>query len=296
MVEIFLENGRLLPMEKWEQKISSLRAEVQEYPVLDDAGSVKAVADSVSAAVKSRIPEGKFGIMFSGGVDSALIAFLCKKFGGEFTCYTVGFVNSRDIVAARKAAELMGLELKEKVYSEDEIEKIISEVLPVIGRNDVVNASVAAVAYAAILLAREDGINALFSGLGSEEIFGGYQRHADAADINAECWKGLGNMWQRDLVRDCRLASHEGVSFLTPFLDQRLIQDAMRVPGNLKIDSLQKKIILRKAALSLGLPRQIAFRKKIAAQYGSGFDSAIEKLSRKKGLMKSEFVKSLIRF
>ncbi len=73
------------------------------------------------------------------------------------------------------------------------------------------------------------------------------------------------------------------ISFLTPFLDEGLIIAAMGIPAKYKISGTEKKLILRETAAGMGLPMETAFRKKLAAQYGSGFDKAIEKLATKNG-------------
>ena len=67
----------------------------------------------------------------------------------------------------------------------------------------------------------------------------------------------------------------------------------MQISANLKIKGNVKKYILRKAALEFSLPEEIAFRKKIAAQYGSGIDKLLEKLAKKEKLSKAEFIKNI---
>lgn len=102
-------------------------------------------------------------------------------------------------------------------------------------------------------------------------------------------------MWQRDLARDAALGKNLGINVRVPFLDDELIKAAMGIPGEKKINSQHKKLILREIAEELGLPKEIAWRQKQAAQYGSGFDKAMEKLAKKVGMSKSEYVKSLIK-
>ncbi len=309
--ELFIRNGALVSRQEWESKIDSLNAlaAATDAPATaaasgaDKREAVALVKDCIVPAVAERAEyagakSGKFGVMFSGGVDSSLIAFLCAKLGHKFACYTVGFGNSKDVAAARLASELLGFELKARVFSLEEVEGIVRAVLPALektGSVDVVNIGVASVAYAAALAAKKDGVSFLFSGLGSEEVFAGYQRHEKAADINKECWAGLRAMWQRDLLRDCAVSVLSGVSFLTPFLDEKVIVSAMRIPGHCKIRGSEKKVVLREAAVQLGLPESVAFRKKIAAQYGSGFDAALAKLAKRKGFKrKSDFAAGIL--
>jgi asparagine synthase (glutamine-hydrolysing) len=137
----------------------------------------------------------------------------------------------------------------------------------------------------------------LFSGLGSEEIFAGYQRHELSKDINNECWNGLKTTYERDFKRDFAIANHEKVGFLTPYLDKDLIVSAMSVSGKLKIKSGYKKHILRKAALNIGLKKEYAFRPKKAAQYGSNFDKAISRIAKSKGFRyKKEYLDFLSKY
>jgi asparagine synthase (glutamine-hydrolysing) len=144
-------------------------------------------------------------------------------------------------------------------------------------------------------MAKKDNVNFLFSGLGSEELFAGYQRHKLAKDKQAECWQGLLNMYERDLLRDNAISSATKVALLTPFLDEQLISAAMRVPAKYKIDDSGSKLILREIAQDLRLPKDIAWRGKRAAQYGSRLDKAIDKLARKNGFkLKKDYLNNLI--
>ncbi len=288
MFELFQdEYGAFVTEHAWLSKIGFLRKKSCSF---DESVLTKSIIE----AVKKRVPKGPFGLLFSGGVDSSTIAFLLKQQGLDFICYTVGFEGSKDVDAARVAAGTLGLKMREKVLTISEVENVVHATKNILEDNSVVSIGVGSVEYAALGLAAEDGITCLFGGLGSEEIFAGYQRHELAKDINEECWSGLEKMWARDLVRDSKIASHFNVNFRTPFLDEEVIIQAMAAPGGLKIRGGEKKYLLRKIAHEFGLEKSIAFRKKIAAQYGSGFDSAIEKIARKKGFKnKSDYIKSI---
>ncbi|MBN1792637.1 asparagine synthase C-terminal domain-containing protein [Candidatus Woesearchaeota archaeon] len=299
--ELFLLEGALVDKSEWDTRIAGLKAGLSEdLDLKDDAR--KAVRDAIVNAVLSRIPEDRpFGVMFSGGVDSSLIAHIAKKSGKEFFCYTVGFKDDEtkspeDLEAAEVAARLMGVNLKSRVFSLDESEALINNTVKILGPelSNVVNVGVGAVVVGCVELAAKDGVKILFSGLGSEEVFAGYERHKKADDRQAECWSGLFNMYERDLLRDAAIAKATGASFMTPFLDPELIKTAMRVPAKHKINDSQAKIILRDAAEEAGLPKEVSQRKKRAAQYGSRLDKAIDKLARKKGFeFKKDYLKSL---
>ena len=283
--------GKLVPKVSWQKYIESLK--VREVK-LSKEQAADLVADALVEAVRKRIPDKKFGILFSGGVDSTLIAFIAKKLKKDFICYSVGVKNSQDLEWSKKIAKKLKLSHKQKQLTEAELEKIIKKVIKIVGGPDVVKVGVGSVFYAAAELAKKDKISILFSGLGSEEIFAGYERHAAAKNINKECWNGLSLMWERDLVRDYKIAAALRLDIRTPFLDGDLIQAAMKVPGEYKISGDTKKAILREAAVRLGLENEFAYRKKVAAQYGSKFDHMLEQLARKNGdKFKKEYLQSL---
>jgi asparagine synthetase B (glutamine-hydrolysing) len=287
--------GNLVSEDLWHSHVESLKADVGES-IDDEKKAISILKGLLVNSVKKRIPKGRFGILFSGGVDSTLIAYLCKKEKADFICYTVGTSGSEDLREARSAAKMLGFKHVHKELSIEELDSIFRRLGKILPTVDVVSIGVGSVELAALELAKEEGIKIFFGGLGSEEIFAGYQRHEDAKDINDECWSGLMNMYQRDFVRDFSIAKETGSSFLTPFLDSDLIVASMSIDESLKIKEGHKKYILRKAAIALGLPEEFALRPKKAAQYGSNFDKAIAKLAKMNGFkFKKQYLESLIK-
>jgi asparagine synthase (glutamine-hydrolysing) len=282
MIEEF-ENGTLPAEEKWKAHIDELRKKTAE-------STKEQVKKALINAVEKRVPKEKFGLFLSGGVDSSLLALILKKFTDDFVCYSVGIKGSKDLEAAKYAAEKLKLNWKHKEFTIEEAEPILKKTAAMFEKPDVINVGVGSVVVAAAELA---DVKIFFGGLGSEEIFAGYQRHAHANDVNDECWKGMKEMWARDLARDATLGEKLGISVRVPFLDDELIIKAMGIAGERKINSEHKKVILREIAEELGLPKEIAWRQKQAAQYGSGFDKAMEKLAKRAGMSKSEYVKTL---
>jgi len=282
----------MLTKKEWLRKINNLKTK----KIIKNKNSIKGkLKEIVIRAVGKNTPKKNFGIFFSGGIDSTLIAYVCKKNGAHFTCYSVGLENSKDLEWAKKTAKKLKLKLKTKTFSLDEAEKIMKDVVKILQTSDVVNVGVGCVVYSAAILAKKDRINVFFSGLGSEEIFAGYERHAHAGDINKECWNGLKKMYERDLIRDFRISERLKIKILTPFLEDDLIKFAMQIPGKYKINKENKKIILREMGEELGIPKEFAWRKKIAAQYGSGFDRAIKKLAKKNGFKyKKDYLENLL--
>lgn len=243
-------------------------------------------------AVKKRMPKGKFGLLLSGGVDSSLLALVLKKMGGDFTCYTAALdEDARDLKAAKTSAESLGLPIKQKIIGYDGLEEYLEKVAPLVEDPDVVKIGVALPTYVACEMAAEDGCEAIFSGLGPDELFGGYRRHKTSSDVNAVCLQDLKDLHLRNTYRDYTVTKALGLSLAAPYLDIEFIKYALRIPGAKKTDGKNDKIILRELAERMGVDKKIAQRKKRAAQYGSRFDWGLDKLARTKGIKKSEYLK-----
>ncbi len=288
---IFFMKNKIYSDKEWKNNINRLKSGV----VLKDKYKIKSLLNKeLLEAVKKRAPNKKFGILFSGGVDSSTIALICKNLNKNFICYSVGMKGSEDLKYAEEVAKKFGFKLKVKVMSLKDIEKRINELSKLFKEIDIVKIGVGLVTYSCMEMAKKDNIDVVFTGLGSEEIFAGYQRHIESKNINKECLNGLLEMNSRDNLRDIPIANYFGIKLETPYLDDNIIKLALKIPGRFKIDKYNKQI-LREVAYDLGL-EDYAFRKKRAAQYGSSFDKAIKKIARENGFKyKSDYIKSLMK-
>lgn len=274
--------------EEWKKYIELLEAETGQ-------STKEELKQKILKAIKEKIPNEKFGVFLSGGVDSSFIAMVCKQNNADFICYSVGLKDAPDIIASKKTAELLGFKHKIKEYALEETEELFKKTVKLFNSADVLTIGVGSVVCAAVELARNDNIKKFFSGLGSEEIFAGYDRHLKADDKHAECWRGLKAMWVRDIVRGNILAEQLKFESLDPFLADDVIKSAMGIDISRKISEVHKKIILREIAEECGLPKEIAWREKKAAQYGSWLDKAMEKLAKKNNFKtKGEYLESLM--
>lgn len=261
------------------------------------------VQEKLFSAVEKKIPERKFGILFSGGIDSTIIAHICKKLGYTPTCYVAGInEDAADVVMAKKIAEDLGFQLSVKIISRENVEEYLKKICPIIESNNVVKVGVAIPFFIACEEARKDGVKVLFSGLGSEELFAGYDRHAISAgigkndekieNVNKECLSGLTQIHERDLYRDDVVTMYNQIELRLPFLDLALTEYALKIPPQYKISKEEKKIILREVAEDIGIPKEYARRPKKAAQYGSKADKSLAWLAKKNGFStKSEYLK-----
>lgn len=116
----------------------------------------------------------------------------------------------------------------------------------------------------------------LLSGLGADELFGGYVRHPSAFQRGGypglidELKLDVSRLGKRNLGRDDRAMSHWGREVRFPFLDEELVRWAIGLPAWEKCDFGQangvvdpEKRVLRLLALELGMA-SVATEKKRA--------------------------------
>tara|TARA_Y100000310_G_scaffold343429_1_gene450999 strand:+ start:183 stop:2240 length:2058 start_codon:yes stop_codon:yes gene_type:complete len=250
-------------------------------------------------AVNKRIPNQKLGLLFSGGLDSSLLALLLKKAKKPFTCYVAAYDDPaiqtpEDLIEAKAAAKKLKLNLKVIKVKQKDVEKQLKTIIPLIEDSNVVKAAVALTFHKALQQAKKDGCKVILSGLGAEELFAGYQRHKNALNINKECLSGLLNIYERDLYRDDVMAMYHSIELRLPFLDKALAEYALKIPQKYKIQNEREKAILRDVAINLKLPKSIAERPKKAAQYGSRFQKALQKLAKRNNQKISEYLDTFL--
>jgi len=286
-----VRDGKLISQDEWNKHINGLKTDKTEK---GKERCKNLVMKSLIRSIKKRASTlVEFGILFSAGIDSLIIALLCKQLGYNFKCYAVGMENSEDIEYAKKVADSININLKTKTIKIDEVEKLLRKVIKITEKGDVVNAGVGCVVYAAIELAKKDNAFFVLTGIGADELFAGYARFEKSKDIKKECISSIKNIY-KDMERDFLIAKEMKASILTPFMDEGVIKAAMQIPPGYKIKNNVRKYILREIAVDLGLPREFAFRKKTAAQYGSRVDKAISKLAKKNNFKyKKDYLKSL---
>ncbi|POS77037.1 hypothetical protein DHEL01_v204574 [Diaporthe helianthi] len=125
------------------------------------------------------------------------------------------------------------------------------------------------------------GARVLLSGLGADELFGGYQRHATAYQRQGypglvdELRLDVSRLGKRNLGRDDRVMSHWGKEVRFPYLDEELVCWAIGTPAWEKCDFSNAdglvepgKRVLRLLSMELGMGR-VASEKKRAIQFGS---------------------------
>jgi asparagine synthase (glutamine-hydrolysing) len=167
-------DGTLSVQNYWQ--VRDVAAEAAAGPPAD-LGTV--IEESVAAHLVSDVPVSSF---LSGGLDSSIVTVLAHQADSGIDAYTITFraedqrleAMPDDAVYARKVAARFGIRLHEIEISPD-----IVDLLPRIV--DVLDEPIGDPAAINTLLmcqaARERGVKVILSGMGADELFGGYRKH-----------------------------------------------------------------------------------------------------------------------
>ena len=220
-----------------------------------------------------RSAPGPLGVLFSGGVDSGLLAWELR-FEPGLHLYTVGTRDSSDLAAARDASKALGLPWIEYEVGPSEVlemNRALQDEFDGVGR---VARSVQ-VAFA-LALAKSPP-RTLLCGQGIDELFGGYAHSRglplDAAEHRAN--QDLAKLLNEDWPRTQRIAARLGRSVRAPYLDPGFIEASRRIPGRVRFQGSVPKAFFRSWARHRGLPELLSDRPKKALQFGSGIERVL---------------------
>ncbi len=222
-----------------------------------------------------RRPPPAVTILFSGGVDSSLIAWTLRE-RPELVLSTVGTRGSADLRAAESAAGLLRLPWTPAQLSAEEVRSVERKVSAELEGISRVRRSVL-IAVAAAVDRAPDG--ALLCGQGADELFLGYARYRrlSPTDAGQEAKEDLGRLIEDDWPRSQRIARRFGRRLEAPFLDERFVSAALSIPVERRMPSPEPKAFFRAWARRRGLPELLAGRPKRALQYGSGIDRVVSR-------------------
>lgn len=230
--------------------------------------------EAIVAAVALRSDRGV--VALSGGVDSALVAAIARR-----PCIAAGTAESGDLVMGMGTARDLGLECIPAVVAPGELEGAVAKVIGIVPEKTPLDLSIALSWYFVTRSARDAGYDRVITGQGADELFGGYRRYLESADIDALLADDFSRL-PAQVARDQSVAMQNGVLLSYPYLDGRVVSAARALPAREKVAEGVRKRALREVAERF-LPREVAWREKKAMQYGTGIWRELQRLARRKG-------------
>ncbi len=249
-------------------------------------GSAARLDGILSEAVRTRLPPDlPFAMMFSGGIDSTLIAHYARRFRPEAPGYFLGNTQAPDYEYASEYAALTGFDLRLVNFDaeSEEVFSLIGEVVQISESFDpnCIRGAVCSLAVARRM--RDDGYRVALCGEGADELFCGYAPLELAFHEGNDAGRPmrdefLGLMHRVSLQRVDRCSMRFQLETREPFLDPAMVRYAL---------GLDRAALVRetggwprgKAALRDlydlypgELPRRIRDRQKMPFGEGSGLD------------------------
>ncbi|MCX6694583.1 MAG: asparagine synthase-related protein [Methanomicrobiales archaeon] len=230
--------------------------------------------EAITTAVHLRSNEGVCAI--SGGVDSSFVAY-----HAGLPCLAVGFTGSHDLDRAQNLAKMLSLSCDFFEITEEDVKEGLNAVIGVIPEASPVNTAIAVTQYLVTRSARDLGHERVLTGQGADELFGGYARYLTCTDLAGQLASDFAGL-AAQAHRDQSVAALNGTYLSMPYLDVRVVRAARAIPPGEMVHEGIGKWPLRRIAAD-ALPREVAWQKKKAMQYGTGVWRAIRALARKNG-------------
>jgi asparagine synthase (glutamine-hydrolysing) len=275
-----------------EEQVLSLQ--FSQVDITDFRKAVELYKEVLIGSIKKRLAgldESTLGVIFSGGIDSVLVAQLLQSEGKNIICYCTGTKDSGDIQAAKSVADQLGLELKTTIIDDDMIEDLLPEIIENVEEAGLLQVEVAIPMYLAAKMASADGIKVMYTGQAADELFAGYPWYTDVINefgylrLHEKLWEDLNYLYTDTLEREDKITMAHSIELRAPYLDRDVLEVSMRISPRLKIsgtDDMLRKRVHRQAAVELGVPQYLSYRKKDPAQSGSGINRIIKNIARKK--------------
>lgn len=231
------------------------------------------------------LPE-KSGIIFSGGLDSSLLAYLVNMKDKDTRLYSAGTANSHDFQWTTSASNLLGIPLKFFNITEEEI---VESVTAIKGLQEGLTPLSILIEVPLYVVCKHSYDKSLISGQGADELFLGYKKYEKEDSSSAD----IKNVLNNEVPLEREIARIFGKTILYPYLERSVVKLATKMPFEVKIVGEHRKYVLRQVAGDFGLSEHIAWKPKKAAQYSSGVTKLVRSMALESKKKSHEFIMDL---
>lgn len=293
--------GELLKISAKSINSSNLRTELRNEIKPD---SFEACQNKVKTllleAISKRLISDRVAILFSGGLDSTIIAQSINqmKNSPKIQLFTACFKDGKDHENSKNVAKKLGLPLTIVELTDEIIEDKLPEIIYNLETPDTLAVEIAIPLYFAAKAAAGEGFEYILSGQGADELFAGYSRYErilklnDYQKLHETLYDDVMTLWSHDLERDSKISSVNDIELSLPYLDLDFILYSISIPPEYKLKEVEnqyfRKYMLYSLGRYLGLDEEILKIPKTAAQYGSGASKSLIRIAAKSGFDKDQ--------
>jgi len=225
--------------------------------------------------------------LLSGGIDSSavacLLAELLRPLGRTLATFSIGQPGSEDLRCARLVAEALGTDHHEVTMDPGEALALLPAVVAATATYDVTTVRASTPMWMLCRhIARTTDYRVVFSGEGADEMAAGYLYFHSAPPgpegdraVEAECLRLVSSLHGYDVLRADRCTASHGLELREPFLDRRLLDWTLGLPGSVRRPRGGTEKVWLRGAMALHregaladslpcLPEEIIWRRKAA--------------------------------
>jgi len=220
-------------------------------------------------AVEKRLHADRpIGFLLSGGLDSSLVVSIASRLMKvPIHTFSIGFKDSVDLKYARDVADYLGTIHHEVIITENDIENVME---------DVIYCLETPMFLLSRYISTNTDIRVIFSGEGSDELFGGYLYFLSApsyTEFQNETERLVKELHRYDVLRSDRTTAYWGLELRVPFLDFDFVNFVIGTDPQYKFPLNGVEKWLLRSAMSSFLPESITWRQKEAFSDGVGKQS-----------------------
>lgn len=229
------------------------------------------LVDAVRKMVQTDLP---IGMIFSGGIDSAAILSIARRYNNDIKAFTIGFPGSSDIEIAKRYCQENKIDHEIQFLDIESMIDNVNNIVSICETFETIDIMDGSLMYFAYRMAKVDGIKIILIGDGSDEVLAGYDFFKTYPDPEYLMTYRLNNLYRTDLQRSDRCSMIHTVEARPPFMDKELVRFSYNVPFELKLRNGVEKWLLREAMVDY-LPDYIRLRGKVRLPEGSGLLSQL---------------------
>lgn len=248
--------------------------------------------EGATVASLAQVGGGNLALLYSAGLDSALLAKICQDAGYRPLLLSFGTDRSKDRRFVERSRPYLELPIEFVTVDTDDIAKatpITRALLREAGifsdftKLNRIHLAVGVGTYLACQAAHQRGIQHLLSAHGADALFAGFDRYhrVPTEELATTLEQDVQAAIHTGVARDRAVTDAFTIQLVTPFLEPSVVDLGLRIPIEHKLGPEANKLVLRELARQRGLPDFIARRPKKSMQYSTGVWRIMRELRRR---------------